>query len=85
MTAGLCNQSTGGSPNIRKQIRLLGYKLVDREADKPDYDIESRDPRTGRLRFIEVKGCIAEADTITVTMASLASAVHSGGNLILAC
>jgi hypothetical protein len=31
------------------------------------YDIESLDPRTGRLHFIEVKGRRAGADTVTVT------------------
>ncbi len=35
--------------------RRLGYEPVDREAEQVGYDIESRDPRAGRLRFIEVK------------------------------
>ena len=45
----------------------VGFEPVDREADRLGYDIESRDPRTGPLRFIEVKGRVAGADTITVT------------------
>ena len=36
--------------------RDLGYEPTDREFDKLGYDIESRVPSTGRLRFIEVKG-----------------------------
>ena len=36
--------------------RQLGYEPVDREFEKLGYDIESRDPRTGHLRFLEVKG-----------------------------
>jgi putative DNA methylase len=36
--------------------RRLGFKAIDRQADRLGYDIESRDPRTGRLPFIEVKG-----------------------------
>ena len=36
--------------------RGLGYVPTDREFDKLGYDIESRVPSTGRLRFIEVKG-----------------------------
>src|SRR5437867_4297088 len=36
--------------------RRLGYDPVDRECEKLGYDIESRDPRTGHLRFLEVKG-----------------------------
>lgn len=31
------------------------------------YDIESRDPTRGTLRFIEVKGRAVDAQTITVT------------------
>lgn len=45
----------------------LGFDPRDREFEKLGYDIESRIPGTGRLRFIEVKGRIAEADEITVT------------------
>ena len=34
----------------------LGFEPTDREFEKLGYDIESRVPGTGRLRFIEVKG-----------------------------
>ncbi len=47
--------------------RRLGFEPVDREFEKLGYDIESRDPGTGKLRLIEVKGRVAGADTITVT------------------
>ena len=40
---------------------------IDREFEKLGYDIESAIPGTGRLRFIEVKGRVAGADTVTVT------------------
>ena len=36
--------------------RGLGFEPVDREFERLGYDIESRVPGTGRLRFIEVKG-----------------------------
>ena len=36
--------------------RSLGFEPVDREFEKLGYDIESKDPKTGKLRFIEVKG-----------------------------
>jgi SNF2 family DNA or RNA helicase len=45
----------------------LGFEPTDREFDKLGYDIESRIPNTGRLRFIEVKGRVAGADVLTVT------------------
>ena len=47
--------------------RSLGYTPKDRETEKLGYDIESHDPRTGRLRFIEVKGRMSGADSVTVT------------------
>ena len=45
----------------------LGFEPTDREFEKLGYDIESRVPGTGRLRFIEVKGRVSGAATITVT------------------
>lgn len=47
--------------------RSLGYHSLDRERDQLGYDIESRDPRTGCLRFIEVKGGMSGANTISAT------------------
>ena len=45
----------------------LGFEPTDREKDKLGYDVESRVSGTGKLRFIEVKGRISGASTITVT------------------
>jgi hypothetical protein len=47
--------------------RSLGFEPTDREHEKLGYDIESRIPGTGRLRFIEVNGRVAGAATIAVT------------------
>ena len=47
--------------------RGLGFEPVDREFEHLGYDIESRDSQNGRLRFIEVKGRVSGAETITVT------------------
>ena len=47
--------------------RTLGFEPTDRETEHLGYDIESRVPGTGKLRFIEVKGRVHDADTITVT------------------
>ena len=47
--------------------RGLGFEPIDREVEKLGYDIESRVPGSGKLRFIEVKGRVSGADTITVT------------------
>ena len=47
--------------------RQLGFDPVDREFDRLGYDIESRIPGSGRLRFIEVKGRMSGAATLAVT------------------
>ena len=52
---------------IMETERTLGFDPTDRENEKLGYDIESRIPGTGRLRFIEVKGRVHGAETITVT------------------
>src|SRR5690606_37370565 len=52
---------------VMETERLLGYEPIDREQEKLGYDIESRVPGKGRLRFIEVKGRVSGAETITVT------------------
>jgi len=41
---------------IMEVERSLGFEPIDRETEKVGYDIESRIPGTGKLRFIEVKG-----------------------------
>jgi hypothetical protein len=64
--------------------RRLGYFPRDVETDKLGYDIESRDPRTGRLRFIEVKGRDADAVTITVTRNEILTSLNKPDSFILA-
>jgi superfamily II DNA or RNA helicase len=46
---------------------ILGHAPRDVSADNLGYDIESRDGHTGQLRFIEVKGRRAGAETVTIT------------------
>jgi hypothetical protein len=64
--------------------RTLGYQPVDREVDRLGYDIESRDPNTGRLRFIEVKARVAGAKTITVTKNEILTSLNKPEDYILA-
>ena len=52
---------------IMETERNLGFDPTDREFEKLGYDIESRVPDTGKLRFIEVKGRVSSASTVTVT------------------
>jgi Domain of unknown function (DUF3883) len=64
--------------------RSLGFVPVDREMDKLGYDIESGIPGTGRLRFLEVKGRVAEADTVTVTKNEILYSLNKPDDFILA-
>jgi len=72
--------------------RALGYEPRDVSAQKCGYDIESAAPlaQLGRgaggegLRFIEVKGRIAGAETVTVTKNEILTALNKPNNFILA-
>jgi hypothetical protein len=64
--------------------RSLGFEPVDREFEKLGYDIESRDPATGKLRFLEVKGRASSADTITVTRNEILYSLNKPEEFILA-
>lgn len=64
--------------------RNLGFEPVDRETEKLGYDIESRCPKTGKLRFIEVKGRDASATTITVTKNEILYSLNKPEDFILA-
>ena len=64
--------------------RSLGFDPVDREFEKLGYDIESRVPGTGKLRFIEVKGRASGADTITVTKNEILYSLNKPDDFILA-
>jgi len=64
--------------------RELGFDPTDREFEKLGYDIESRIPGTGKLRFLEVKGRISGADTITVTKNEILYSLNKPDDFILA-
>lgn len=64
--------------------RALGFEPTDREFEKLGYDIESRVPGTGRLRFIEVKGRVTGAATITVTKNEILYSLNKPEDFILA-
>lgn len=64
--------------------RSLGFEPTDREFEKLGYDIESRVPGTGKLRFIEVKGRVSGAPTITVTRNEILYSLNKPDDFILA-
>ncbi|MEN9226257.1 MAG: helicase-related protein [Thermostichus sp. DRC_bins_24] len=63
--------------------RALGYEPRDVSDQKCGYDIESSAGGEG-LRFIEVKGRIAGAETVTVTKNEILTALNKPDNFILA-
>ncbi|MGO9772269.1 MAG: helicase-related protein [Roseiarcus sp.] len=85
-----------GDPAARKEIELaamqavmaaeraLGHAPVDVSAQKVGYDIASHDPKSGHLRFIEVKGRIEGADSVMITRQEVITSLHEPEKFILA-
>ncbi|MCY3564646.1 MAG: helicase-related protein, partial [Gammaproteobacteria bacterium] len=69
---------------VIERERELGFKPQDVAAENRGYDIESRDPVTGGLRFIEVKGRRADASGITITRNEMLTALNAAESYILA-
>jgi superfamily II DNA or RNA helicase len=64
--------------------RSLGFEPTDREFEKLGYDVESRVLGTGKLRFIEVKGRVTGAPTVTVTRNEILYSLNKPDDFILA-
>ncbi len=64
--------------------RALGFEPRDVGSENRGYDIESRIPGTGKLRFIEVKGRIEGASTVCVTKNEILTALNKPEDFILA-
>ena len=62
----------------------LGFEPTDREFEKLGYDVENSVPGTGKLRFIEVKGRVSGAPTITVTRNEILYSLNKPEDFILA-
>ncbi len=69
---------------VMETERKLGFHPTDREVEKLGYDIESAVPGTGKLRFIEVKGRVSGAETITVTRNEILYSLNKPDDFILA-
>ena len=83
-TAVDTQESAARARNIIMEVeRSLGFDPADREFEKLGYDIESRVPDTGKLRFIEVKGRAAGASTITVTRNEILYSLNKPEDFIL--
>jgi hypothetical protein len=69
---------------VMQRERDLGKRPRDVSMDKCGYDIESLDPDTGRLRFIEVKGYSAGSQTVIVTKNEILTALNKPDAFLLA-
>ena len=64
--------------------RERGYHPTDVSDQNRGYDIESRNPETGHLRFVEVKGRVSGAPTITLTRNEILTALNKPDTWCLA-
>jgi len=64
--------------------KSLNYIPRDVSQDYCGYDIESSIPETGKLRFIEVKGRLLGAKTVTITKNEILTALNKPDDFILA-
>jgi superfamily II DNA or RNA helicase len=62
----------------------LGYLPVDIHRENLGWDIESSIPGSGKLRFIEVKGRVEGADTVTVSKNEILAGLNKPDDFILA-
>jgi hypothetical protein len=69
---------------VMEAERRLGFDPKDVSDQKCGYDIESRVPATGKLRFIEVKGRMAGATTVTITKNEILAALNKPNDFVLA-
>jgi len=64
--------------------RRLGRVPVEMPRNNPGFDVRSKDPRTGDIWFIEVKGRIKGSDVVTVTRNEILTALNKPDRFILA-
>lgn len=74
----------GADVRLDANAGLPGYVPRDVSSEKLAYDVESSIPETGRLRFIEVKGRVVGASTVTVTSGEIRTALNKPDDFILA-
>ena len=69
---------------VMESERMLGRNPREMAHDNPGYDIESADPSTGILKFIEVKGRASGSDTVTVSKTQVLTGLNKPDDYILA-
>jgi hypothetical protein len=69
---------------VMEAERDLGNQPHDVSDQKLGYDVESGVPGTGKLRFIEAKGRVAGAQTVTITKNEILTGLNKPEDFILA-
>ncbi len=69
---------------VMEAEKSLGFKPADVHAENRGYDIESSIPKTGLLRFIEVKGRVKGATTVTISKNEILTGLNKPEDFILA-
>ncbi len=62
----------------------LGREPHEQSHNNPGFDILSREPGTGRLHFVEVKGRIEGSTTVTITKNEILHGLNKGEDYVLA-
>jgi hypothetical protein len=62
---------------VMEAERWIGFEPRDVSAENKGWDIESRDPKSGHLRFIEVKGRHGEAREVIVTKNEILASLNA--------
>ena len=69
---------------VMEAERGLGFTPIDIHTENRGYDIESAIPGTGLLRFIEVKGRVHGATTVTISKNEILTGLNKPDDFILA-
>lgn len=70
--------------SVMEAERHLGNNPIDVSIEKVGYDIESHDPINRKSRFIEVKGRVSEAKSVTVSRQEIITSLNKPDQFILA-
>lgn len=70
--------------SVQVAEKSLGFEPRDVSSQRLGYGIESRDPVSGRLRFIDVKGWMSGAKTVPIAMNEIITALNKPDDYILA-
>ncbi len=69
--------------SVERLLENFPVRLKESDVEALGYDIESKDPKTGKLRFIEVKGRASGEQTLTVSRNEILYSLNTPDDFIL--